>query len=57
MMTRELEDIFRELGIAQYLETFVDQGFDTWGTVLDILESDLYATTKIKIDEGNANQR
>lgn len=41
-MTHELESTFRELGIAQYLNTFVDQGFDTWETILDIQESDLY---------------
>jgi hypothetical protein len=42
-MTRELEAIFRELGLAQYLDAFVDQGFDTWDTILDIQESDLDA--------------
>lgn len=30
-----------ELGITQYLDAFVDQGFDTWDTILDITESDL----------------
>ncbi|UKZ77434.1 hypothetical protein TrVFT333_005155 [Trichoderma virens FT-333] len=40
---QELEDIFRELGISQYLDTFVEQGFDTWETILDIQESDLDA--------------
>jgi hypothetical protein len=43
-MTRELEAIFRELGLAQYLDAFVDQGFDTWDTILDIQESDLYVS-------------
>ncbi|KAH0528642.1 hypothetical protein TsFJ059_003474 [Trichoderma semiorbis] len=42
-MSQELEAIFRELGIAQYLDTFVEQGFDTWETILDIQESDLDA--------------
>lgn len=42
-MTRELESTFRELGLAQYLDSFVDQGFDTWDTILDIQESDLDA--------------
>ena len=37
----QLEQIFGELGISHYLETFVDQGFDTWETILDITESDL----------------
>lgn len=36
----ELEDIFAELGISQYLQDFLDQGFDTWETILDITESD-----------------
>ncbi|KAK7988973.1 hypothetical protein PG989_009288 [Apiospora arundinis] len=39
----QLEQIFGELGISHYLETFVDQGFDTWETILDITESDLDA--------------
>ncbi|KAI1094990.1 hypothetical protein F5B19DRAFT_489885 [Rostrohypoxylon terebratum] len=38
-----LEIIFGELGISQYLEAFVDQGFDSWDTILDITESDLDA--------------
>ncbi|KAL7950813.1 hypothetical protein V8C42DRAFT_131425 [Trichoderma barbatum] len=42
-MNQELEVIFRELGISQYLDTFVEQGFDTWDTILDIQESDLDA--------------
>jgi hypothetical protein len=39
----ELGDIFAELGISQYLQDFLDQGFDTWGTILDITESDFDA--------------
>ncbi|KAB5514918.1 high mobility group box domain-containing protein [Coniochaeta sp. 2T2.1] len=35
--------IFGELGITQYLEIFLEQGFDTWETILDITESDLDA--------------
>jgi len=42
-MTHELEPVFRELGLAQYLDAFIDQGFDTWDTILDIQESDLDA--------------
>lgn len=41
-MTSELEGTFRELGLTQYLDAFVDQGFDTWDIILDIQESDLY---------------
>ena len=40
-MEAQLETIFGELGMSQYLESFVDQGFDAWDTILDITESDL----------------
>lgn len=40
-MSQSLGEIFGELGISQYLDAFVDQGFDTWDTILDITESDL----------------
>ncbi|ORY65917.1 high mobility group box domain-containing protein, partial [Pseudomassariella vexata] len=39
----QLETIFEELGISQYLDAFIDQGFDSWDTILDITESDLDA--------------
>ncbi|KAI9167003.1 High mobility group protein 20A [Paramyrothecium foliicola] len=42
-MTQDLESIFGELGITQYLNAFLDQGFDAWDTILDIQESDLDA--------------
>ncbi|KAL7818170.1 hypothetical protein V8C44DRAFT_215024 [Trichoderma aethiopicum] len=42
-VSRELEEIFKELGISQYLDAFVEHGFDTWDTILDIQESDLDA--------------
>ncbi|KAI1310470.1 hypothetical protein F5Y03DRAFT_41026 [Xylaria venustula] len=38
-----LETVFGELGIPQYLGAFIDQGFDSWETILDITESDLDA--------------
>lgn len=41
-MTDQLGQIFGELGISQYLDVFLDQGFDTWETILDITESDLW---------------
>jgi hypothetical protein len=41
-MTQLLTTIFGELGIAQYLDAFLEQGFDSWETILDITESDLY---------------
>lgn len=37
----DLGTIFVELGLTQYLDAFVEQGFDTWETILDITESDL----------------
>ncbi|PNY24512.1 High mobility group protein 20A [Tolypocladium capitatum] len=42
-MTQELDGVFAELGLTQYLDAFVDQGFDAWDTILDIQESDLDA--------------
>lgn len=38
---KQLELVFGELGITQYLDSFIDQGFDSWDTVLDITEADL----------------
>lgn len=38
----ELGAIFSQLGLGQYLDVFVTEGFETWNTVLDITESDLY---------------
>ena len=29
------------LGLSQYFDALVEEGFDTWETVLDITESDL----------------
>lgn len=42
-MSPKLQEVFGELGISQYLDVFLDQGFDTWETILDITESDLDA--------------
>ena len=40
-MNQDLDAVFSELGLSQYLGTFVEQGFDTWETILDIQETDL----------------
>jgi hypothetical protein len=40
-MKQKLDKIFTELGMAQYIADFLDQGFDSWETILDITESDL----------------
>ena len=37
-----LAPILTRLGLSQYLDRFVTEGFDTWETLLDITESDLY---------------
>ncbi|KAF7564061.1 hypothetical protein G7046_g9 [Stylonectria norvegica] len=42
-MSSGLEAIFGELGLTQYLHSFVEQGFDAWEIILDIQESDLDA--------------
>ncbi|KAI9745491.1 MAG: hypothetical protein M1818_001025 [Claussenomyces sp. TS43310] len=39
----ELGSILLELGLTQYLDAFIEQGFDTWETILDITESDFDA--------------
>jgi hypothetical protein len=51
-MTQLLEVVFGELGITQYLESFLEQGFDTWETILDITESDLYVRPRLAPGEG-----
>jgi len=38
----ELGDLLDEIGLGQYLETFIEHGFDTWETFADITEPDLY---------------
>ncbi|KAF5027671.1 hypothetical protein F66182_232 [Fusarium sp. NRRL 66182] len=42
-MSSDLGRIFAELGLSQYLGTFIEQGFDEWDIILDIQESDLDA--------------
>jgi hypothetical protein len=37
----DLREHLSRLGLAQYSEVFVAEGFDAWETVLDITESDL----------------
>lgn len=55
-MSQPLGEIFKELGISQYLSDFVDQGFDTWDTILDITESDLDALN-VKLGHRRKLQR
>lgn len=37
----ELESHLERLGLEQYLDAFVAEGFDTWEILLDIQETDL----------------
>lgn len=37
----DLEQVLQRLGLQQYLEVFVAEGFDTWVALSDIQESDL----------------
>ena len=37
-----LEPILVRLGLVEYISKFVAEGFDTWETLLDITETDLY---------------
>lgn len=57
-----LSEVFAELGISHYLNDFVEQGFDTWETILDIKESDFDALNvklghRRKIQRKIANSR
>jgi len=52
----ELGDIFAELGISHYLHDFLEQGFDTWETILDITESD-FDTLGVKLGHRRKLQR
>jgi hypothetical protein len=36
-----LRSLLERLDLARYHDTFVDEGFDTWETLMDITESDL----------------
>ncbi|KAF3343391.1 26S proteasome regulatory subunit rpn12 [Verticillium dahliae VDG2] len=55
-MAKRLDMIFAELGISQYLDNFVEQGFDTWATILDITESDL-DVLRVKLGHRRKLQR
>ncbi|KAF1984636.1 HMG-box [Aulographum hederae CBS 113979] len=52
----ELKERFERLGLSQYTELFVSEGFDTWETVLDITESDLTAL-QVKLGHRRKLQR
>jgi SAM domain (Sterile alpha motif) len=37
----DLASRLESLGLSQYLESFISEGFDTWEILLDVQESDL----------------
>lgn len=41
----DLKDRLARLGLSQYHQVFAAEGFDTWDTLGDITESDLYAAS------------
>ncbi|CAI4216537.1 unnamed protein product [Parascedosporium putredinis] len=53
---RDLADIFAQLGMSQYFGVFVQEGFDSWDTILDITESDL-DTLGVKLGHRRKLQR
>ncbi|KAF1974001.1 hypothetical protein BU23DRAFT_638557 [Bimuria novae-zelandiae CBS 107.79] len=52
----DLGERLTRLGLSQYLEAFVSEGFDTWETVLDITESDL-GSLNVKLGHRRKLQR
>jgi hypothetical protein len=52
----KLEAILAELGIFHYLSDFIEQGFDSWDTILDIMESD-FAAIGVKLGHRRKLQR
>jgi len=40
-----LKSLLERLDLLRYHDAFVDEGFDTWETLMDITESDLYVAT------------
>ncbi|KAI9765847.1 MAG: hypothetical protein M1840_007129 [Geoglossum simile] len=50
----ELGDALTRLGLSQYFKRFVQEGFDTWETVLDITESDLESLNKLQREIASA---
>ncbi|KAJ4344777.1 uncharacterized protein N0V89_012521 [Didymosphaeria variabile] len=52
----DLAERLARLGLSQYLEALVSEGFDTWETVLDITESDL-GSLSVKLGHRRKLQR
>lgn len=45
----DLGDRLERIGLSQYLDVLVAEGFDTWETVLDITEPDLYVNIMLSL--------
>jgi hypothetical protein len=52
----ELYTILHDLGLEQYLEDFLEEGFDKWTTLLDITEDDLYCHELDIVSSADAEQ-
>ncbi|KAF2660985.1 HMG-box [Lophiostoma macrostomum CBS 122681] len=52
----DLSARLERLGLSQYLDAFVAEGFDTWETLLDITESDL-AAANVRLGHRRKLQR
>ncbi|KAF2842852.1 HMG-box, partial [Patellaria atrata CBS 101060] len=52
----ELRERLEYLGLSQYFDAFVAEGFDSWETVLDITEPDL-ASLEVKLGHRRKLQR
>ncbi|KAF1354868.1 high mobility group box domain-containing protein [Delphinella strobiligena] len=48
--------MLERLGLSQYLQVFLDEGFDTWDTLMDVTESDL-DTLHVKLGHRRKLQR
>jgi hypothetical protein len=51
-----LGSVLGRLGLDQYQDALVEEGFDTWETVLDIQETDLCVTCRSVDPPPRANQ-
>lgn len=40
-MSQDFRDRLARLGLAEYIDRFVDEGFDSWDILIDITEADL----------------
>ena len=50
----DLELTLTWLGMDSYLEVFLEAGFDSWGTVLEITEDDLDVSILLRLAHGSS---